>query len=126
MKLEQAIQRSQKSSKEIIGQNRKSDYVTEWQLIYHEVLDISNTFREITNAKVIEHMETCHYELARRKSELFDQIVNDSPQFLEKNDNHFNLTQNLGLHNLVSMSNVDKLYAHCRTKKESLNRGLFI
>lgn len=43
MKLEQTIQRSQKSSKGIIGQTRQQMYVTEWELIYHEVLAISNS-----------------------------------------------------------------------------------
>ncbi|RXM27580.1 hypothetical protein EOD39_10602 [Acipenser ruthenus] len=51
MKLEQTIQRSQKSSKGIVGQTRRSDYVAECQLVYHEVLAISNVFCELTNAK---------------------------------------------------------------------------
>ena len=40
MKLEQTIQKSLKSSKGIVGQTRKSNYVAEWQLVYHEVLMI--------------------------------------------------------------------------------------
>ena len=47
MKLEQSINRSAKSTPGIIGQTRSLQYVTEWQLIYHEGLDISNAFREI-------------------------------------------------------------------------------
>ncbi|KAG8173414.1 hypothetical protein JTE90_021680 [Oedothorax gibbosus] len=50
MKLEQTIQRSQKSSNGIIGQTRQQMYVTEWELVYHEVLGISNRFREILGA----------------------------------------------------------------------------
>ena len=42
MKLEQTINRSSKSSRGIIGNTKALDYVTEWQLIYHEILDISN------------------------------------------------------------------------------------
>ncbi|KAJ8869464.1 hypothetical protein PR048_028455 [Dryococelus australis] len=38
MKLEQDIQRSKKSSKGIVGQARKSHYIAEWELIYHEIL----------------------------------------------------------------------------------------
>lgn len=107
MKLEQTIQRSQKSSKGIIGQTRRSEYVTEWQLIYHEVLDISNTFRELTNARVMEHMEVYHHELTGRKSELFDQNVTRLLQFLEAKGNPFDTTQNTGLYNLVTMHSVD-------------------
>ncbi|KAG8172089.1 hypothetical protein JTE90_002516 [Oedothorax gibbosus] len=47
MKLEQTIQRSQKSSNGIIGQRRQQMYVTEWELMYHEVLGVSNSYREI-------------------------------------------------------------------------------
>ena len=50
MKLEKTIQRSQKSFGGIIGQTRQVAYVTEWELIYHEVLAISNSFEELTNS----------------------------------------------------------------------------
>ena len=49
MKLEQTIQRSQKSAGGIIGQTRQSEYVTKWEIVYHEILSISNAFREISN-----------------------------------------------------------------------------
>ena len=42
MKLEQTIQRSQKSFGGIIGQTKQVGYVTECGPIYHEVLAISN------------------------------------------------------------------------------------
>ena len=42
VKLEQSIQqRSQKSVHGIIGQTRKSKYVTEWEVAYHEILSIN-------------------------------------------------------------------------------------
>lgn len=108
MKLEQTIQRSQKSSKGIIGQTRRSEYVTEWQLIYHEVLNITNTFRELTNTKVLEHMETYHHKLTGKKSEVFNQNVTQLLQFLDTKGNPFNITQNFDLHNLVTMRSVDE------------------
>ena len=49
MKLKQTIQRSSKSSHRIIGQTRALNYVTQWQLLYHETLGISNALQEITN-----------------------------------------------------------------------------
>ena len=51
-KLEQTIQRVQKAVSGIIGQTRKLEYVTEWKAIYHEILAISNTFRDLVNTKV--------------------------------------------------------------------------
>ena len=48
MKLEQAINRSSKSVGGVNGQQKSLQYVTEWQLIYHETLGIANAFRKNT------------------------------------------------------------------------------
>ena len=50
MRLEQSIQRSQKSSHRAIGQTRSQKYITEWEVMHHEVLSIRNTFRSLTNS----------------------------------------------------------------------------
>ena len=42
MKLEQTI----------VGQAKADSYVTEWELVYHEILAISNCFRDLTNLKL--------------------------------------------------------------------------
>ena len=49
MKLEQTIQRSQKSMGGIISQTNQQYYVTEWEIVYHEILSVSNVFKEIAN-----------------------------------------------------------------------------
>ena len=38
MRLEQRIQRSQKSTGDITGQTRQLEYVTKWEIVYHEIL----------------------------------------------------------------------------------------
>ena len=50
MKLEQAIQRSKKSHNRIIGQTSNEAYILEWELVYHEVLEICNV-SELTEVK---------------------------------------------------------------------------
>ena len=50
MKFEQTIQRTQKSFGGIIGQTKQVAYVTEWELIYHEVLAISNCYEDLTQS----------------------------------------------------------------------------
>ena len=50
MKLEQTIQRVQKSSNGIIGQTRRNSYVSEWEVGYHEILVISNTLQRLINS----------------------------------------------------------------------------
>ena len=50
MKLEQTIQRVQKSSNGIIEQTRRNSYVSEWEVGYHEILVISNTLQRLINS----------------------------------------------------------------------------
>ena len=64
MKLEQTIQRSQKSMGGIISQTNQQNYVTEWEIVYHEILSISNVFKEITNKNCeLSNEYTQHHEL---------------------------------------------------------------
>ena len=67
MKLEQTIQRVQKSSNGIIGKTRQCSYVASWQLVYHKVLAITIVFRDITNAKIMNRTESFHHDLTGRQ-----------------------------------------------------------
>ena len=58
LRLEQSIQRAKKSASGVIGQTRKTNYVTVWELIYHEVLAISNAFEMLIDANVMSHSDT--------------------------------------------------------------------
>ena len=50
MKLKQSIQQSKKVTGGIVGQAKKNAFVTEWELGYHEVLDISKSYSNITRS----------------------------------------------------------------------------
>ena len=50
MALEQTINKSQKSSAGIIGSSRKKQYVAKWEILYHEMLSITNLHREISSS----------------------------------------------------------------------------
>ena len=63
MKLEQTIQMSKKSQSGIIEQTRQNNYVTKWEMIYHEVLNISNSFHGITSSKLSFGETDQHHEL---------------------------------------------------------------
>ena len=57
MKLEQTIQRSSG----IIGQTKHEKYITEWEIVCHELLAISNCYNEITQCQSKEN--ELHHEL---------------------------------------------------------------
>ena len=63
MKLEQTIQRSKKSQSGIIGQTWQNNYVTNWEMICHEILNISNLFYGITSSKLSFGETDQHHEL---------------------------------------------------------------
>ena len=62
MKLEQTIQRSKISVKGIIGQTRQVAYVSQWEIVYYEILAISNSFRQLINAEVGCRGTVIHHE----------------------------------------------------------------
>ena len=47
MALKQTINQLQKSAAGIIGNTRKKKFVAMWEIIYHEMLAVSNLFREL-------------------------------------------------------------------------------
>ena len=51
MKLEQTINRSQRSAGGTVGQTKAELYVCEWELVYHEILTISNCYSDLTKSK---------------------------------------------------------------------------
>ena len=54
MKLEQSIQRFKKGAGGIIGQTKQNAFVTEWELAYHEVPDISKSYSNIARSILAE------------------------------------------------------------------------
>lgn len=100
MALEQTINRSQKSTSGIIGNTRKKKFVAMWELIYHEMLAISNLLRELTGvssnlseANVISKAETAAGE----------QKVQAIIATIERNENPFKLVPDqVKLHNILT------------------------
>ena len=46
--LEQSIQRLKKSPGGVIGKTQEAKFVAEWETIYHEMLGVSNLYREVS------------------------------------------------------------------------------
>ena len=119
MKLEQTIQRSSKSSHGIIGQTRSLGYVTQWQLLYHELLGISNVFRDITNPYHSDSdSETrVHHELAKSKIREINAFIDKVFQFFKDRGNPYCLHESsLKLKNVSS-----QVIAHDDVKEKHLN-----
>ena len=62
MKLEQTIQRSKTSVKGTIGQTRQVAYISQWEVVYHEIFAISNPFQQLISAEVGYCRTVIHHE----------------------------------------------------------------
>ena len=92
MKLEQTIQRSSKSRGGIIGEQRSLEFVTQWQLLYHEVLEISNNLRQRTNTG--QRSETSvNHNLSKQKIHRINENIGKIQHFLEERVNPYLLNQ---------------------------------
>ena len=102
MKLEQTIKRSKKSAADIIGQTQQLLYVTEWKLIYHEVLAISNIYQNITNFGLSFWETNLHYESGGSLYKLMNESVNKTYRFILERGNPYLTSQYVKLHYLTT------------------------
>ena len=107
MKLEQTIQRSQKSSKGVIGQTRQANYVSEWEVVYHEILAISNTLRYLIRSNIGNRECELHHELYGNFALNYNKQVIKVIEFVEQRGNPFtSATGIVKLHNFFSGASV--------------------
>ena len=105
MKLEQSIQRASKNKGGIVGQTRKTAVVIEWQLIFHEILLISNNLRLLTNDSSMDHSESAqvHHDLIGQKAEFFNRNVGRLLDFVSSRGNPYIIPlPGIKLHNFVT------------------------
>ena len=96
MKLEQTIQRSQKSMGGIISQTNQQNYVTEWEIVYHEILSISNVFKEITNKNCeLSNEFTQHHELEGNLSKEIELAVQKLVAFITRRGNPYSTSNTI-------------------------------
>ena len=102
MKLKQTIQRSQKSTSGIIGQTRQVSYVSEWEVVYHEILAISNAFRNLTHSNLGTRESEVHHELECNYAKSFNKQLKNVLNFLTARGNPYLPENRPRLHNIVT------------------------
>ena len=94
IKLEQSIQISQESVHDIIGEIRKSKYVTKWEVTYHNILPINNVLRTLTCSNLGSRESYLHHELVGNYSEIYNSHLHQVYEFLESRGNPYGLEIN--------------------------------
>ena len=100
MKLEQTIQRLRKSQSCMIGQTGQNNYVTEWELVYYEILNISNLFHGTASSRLSFRETDVHHELGGSISTLRNESTRKVIRFLAERGNPY----------LVTSSSITKLH----------------
>ncbi|KAL4238796.1 hypothetical protein ACF0H5_003503 [Mactra antiquata] len=102
--LEQTINRSQKGSGGIIGSSRKKDFVAEWEIIYHEMMGVSNLHQELSGTKQNNHELILHHEFTNAETCAREKNVIDMVQFIQHHENPFKVgpETEYKLHNIIT------------------------
>lgn len=104
MCLEQTINRSQKGTSGIIGTTKRKHFVAAWELIYHEVLAVTNLFRKISGEKNDVHHVTLNHQLSKTQTSQHEEHIADMVAFITGAENPFHITSECDprLHNIVT------------------------
>ena len=88
MALEQTINRSKKSTSGIIGSTKKKKYVAMWDIIYHEMLAISNFFRELSGVRT-QYQQAVSNSFSKCETEFGERNIQAILTIIENNENPF-------------------------------------
>ena len=102
MKLEQTTQRSAKGpgGHYAVGSSRNTGSVTEFELLFHEVVAISSLLRKLTNAKLVGHTEcVVQHSLYGSKGAMFHKNVVRLLDFVRA---HYNLSLSLWMSHFIT------------------------
>ena len=87
----------------IVGSSRDAAAVAEFQLLFHEILAISNLLQLLSKSRTMNHLGTSiQHELCGRKGQIFDQNVARLLDLVKTRENPFIvLTPKVPLYNFV-------------------------
>ena len=106
MKLEQTINRFSQGPRGhvLVGQSGDAEYIAELNLLFHEINAITNLLHQLTNAHLMDHLETTiQHDLRGRKGVIFDKNVRKLLDFINTRQNPFVVDgPKVYLHNIVT------------------------
>ena len=111
MGLKETINIFQKSCGGIVGQIRRKDYITKWQLCYHEIIAISNTLFAVLGITGVDYDLQQHHDLTGSVSEELECNIEHMLIYMESRSNPYSLIGEQRLHNFVSNAVVPEVKA---------------
>ena len=87
----------------IIGQARQGGFASEWELVYHEILDIRSSFSEITKlGKVSDSDLKLHHDFSGGYIKLFSESAQRVVTFINEKGNPFKKKSSVSLFNFCT------------------------
>lgn len=106
--LEQTINRSQKSQSGIIGMTRQKAFVTKWELMYHEMLELSNLHRYVSGFKTEDEIDLNH-NVSDHETWAGEKNVQHLIDFIIRHEDPFQTPfQQTELHNTITKEVMNK------------------
>lgn len=103
MALEQTINKSQKSASGIIGRTKQKQYVARWELIYHEMLAVTNLYRELSGANMTSYDLDVNRAFNTPTTENDERNIQSILIVIERTENPFSVpTPEPKLHNILT------------------------
>ena len=103
MSLEQTINRSQKNTAGIIGSTSKKNFVAKWEMVYHEMLAISNLHRHLTGINSKAYELSVNHEFSKPQTASDEKHIQAIITFIESNENPFQASNSEEkLHNILT------------------------
>ena len=91
--LEKSIQRLKKSPGGVFGKTQEAKFVAEWETIYHEMLGVSNLYREVSGIRMQNHDLGLHHEFIPSETKACQERVQKMITFITRHENPFHINQ---------------------------------
>jgi len=104
MCLEQTINRSSETSAGIIGNTKRKEFITRWNIIHHELMVVKQTFREVTGVQLNNTELTINHSFTQRQMQGNENKVDKMMAYILNYENPFEVKQTteLKLHNFLT------------------------
>ena len=104
MCLEQTINRSSKTSRGIIGNTKRKEFVARWNIIHHELMSVNHVFRKIAGVPLHNTELTVNYTLNFKQIQGNEIKVRKMMAYVLKYENPFKIEDSteLTLHNFLT------------------------
>ena len=108
MCLEQTINRSSKGKGGVVGETKRKDFVTMWNLIHHERLAVNNLGRKLSGAEFDKRELLIHHKFTKSEIEREEKLIDNMITYIITHENPVSVTSEPRLHHILTQEILPK------------------